>query len=176
MEKLAKLNPKIMGWNQRTDGHSIGHLTGEEIAAALGSIRTDDAPSILMRAKYCHDPKELRKLIARVKGTLITTFDVPESMLTPMAMLVCEEIILPPLCPVCKGRKEHITQHLKVVCNNCGGSGYVRKSDGYMASHLNITVSEWRNAHLKTFTSCCDILYGWEHEGRKAILNYLLFS
>lgn len=176
MEKLAKLNPKIMGWNQRTDGAGFGNLTGEEIAAALGSIRSDDGPSCLMRAKYCHDPRELRKLLARVKGSLITSCDVPDEMLAPMALLVCEEVIMPPLCPVCQGRKETIVNNLKIVCKNCDGGGVVRKSDGYMASHLSITVREWQDKYLKQFALALDIAYGWEHQGRMAIMNALLFD
>lgn len=176
MELLSKMNTKVMSWQARVDGHGIDHLSGNDLAAALAKIKGDDSPSIFMRAKYCHDAREARKLIAHIGGAIITSTDIPQKYHTQMARLVFETALAPPLCPLCRGTKEVKVNDLVIVCKRCEGSGITAKTDSYMATFLNCTKSEWQNKLEADYCTLMSIVDRWEHLGRQAILNAVLFE
>lgn len=176
MELLGHMNPKVMSWSARVDGDPLGHLSSHDIAAALGRIRGDDGPSTFLRAKYCNDAREARKLLALIGGSIITSHEVPAKYQTMMARLVFEHSLMPPLCPVCRGTKEVRLHEKVIVCHECEGSGVGEKTDAYMSSFINCTKAEWQGGLEQEYCQLMALTERWEQEGRKAILDALLFD
>lgn len=176
MEKLAKLTPEAKEFTERIDNGNFEGLSASDIAAALAKIKGDDAPSCLMRFKYADDVREGRKVLARIKGVIITSCDVPEHMNTDMALLVLEDAFMPQHCRCCHGRKEVMSGELKIICRVCNGSGVGRRNDAHMAQALHVTIGEWRDHYKGEYCNLMRIVGAWESAGRKAMLDALLFN
>lgn len=175
MEKMARLTPEVKEFSEKIDSSGFDGLTASDVAAALAKIKGDDAPSCLMRFKYANDVRSGRQLLARIKGSIITSCDVPEHMNTDLAMLVLEHTLMPPHCPVCHGRKEVMTGTLKIVCRVCSGSGIASKCDAHMAQALHITKLEWTGHYSRQYCTITSIVNEWERLGKRTLIDALLF-
>lgn len=176
VEKLARLNSKVMSWSERVDGDPIGHLTADELSIALARVKGEDGPSVFIRAKYCNDAREARKLLALIGGSIITSHEVPLKYQTLMARLVLENALVPPLCPVCRGTKQVKIDSKVFTCNKCEGHGILSKTDLYMASFLNATKEEWTSYLEKEYCRVMSIVDRWEYLGRQALISTLIFE
>ena len=176
MEKLARMTTAISGYKEKVDGYSFGGLSGEDLAHALGKLRNDYAPSHLMRFKYCHDPREGRRLLSFIAGAIMTSCNIPENMNKDMAMLVMETYVIPNHCVVCQGKGEMMAGELKIVCRACNGAGIADKTDLFMAQALHISKIQWQNKYEREFNSIMSIVADWEHRGRAAIFEALLWE
>ena len=176
MEILGHMNPKVMKWAARGDGDAVGGLSAEELAQALAKIKGEDGPSVFMRAKYCNDAREARRLLALIGGSIITSHDIPVKYQTLMARLVFETALMPPLCPMCRGTKQVTVNDKVFICSKCDGHGMISKSDLYMASFLNASKEEWASHLEKEYCRLMSIVDRWEYLGRQAILSALIFE
>lgn len=176
MEKLARLTTYSKGTKAEHDDFGFGGLSASDIAAALGKIRGDNAPSNLMRFKYCHDPREGRKLLAKIAGAIMLNTDVPLFMNTDLAILIMENSVMPQHCVICQGKGEMMAGELKIVCRACNGSGMAAKTDLYMAQALHISKDVWKATVEREYNRLMAIVESWEHRGRMAILEALVWE
>lgn len=173
MEIMSKMQAGVMDWQEKVDGKSFGDLTGHDIAAALATIKGDDSPSTLMRAKYCDDPREARHLLARIKGAIIASTRISEQHLHQSAMLALQDVIVPNLCRKCGGVGEVMQMALRVQCRACMGSGIGRRSDAHYIDAIGCTREEWRFTIEREYSVLMSIITDWELRGRSAIIRAL---
>lgn len=173
MEIMSKMQAGVMGWQEKVDGKSFGELTGHDIAAALATIKGSDAPSNLMRAKYCDDPREARRLLALINGAIIASTRIDDQFRSNVAMLALQEVIVPNLCRKCGGVGEVMVMALRVQCKACCGSGIGRHSDAHYIDAIGCTREQWRFTIEREFGVLMAIVTEWELRGRAAIIRAL---
>lgn len=150
---LSRMEPAAASFEMRVSGGWLPEITMEVLAGALGHMSVDQAA--IARVLVLNDPRELRHVIARVRGMLLTS-RLEHDEQKRLANLVVESVIIPNLCGTCEGRaytgndREHA---LKVVCPACGGTGrkVVRGSD----------FNFWKPAYEDDYQRCRDVLIGW---------------
>lgn len=164
-ELIARLEPHAASLEIHVDGGWITELTAEDIAAALGLIRGDSMPALVLRAKYGLEPMAGRRLMARLRGAAMLSYGLSLEQANRLAVLVWQAAILPAICGVCGGRREVLVEQLKIVCEGCQGTGVGKRSDGQLARALGASGREWRAIWEPKYCRLLETVMEWERRG-----------
>jgi hypothetical protein len=137
-------------------------------------MQGDDSPSLLARAKYSLDPRSLRLLQSRVKGSVLVLaangrWSGTNEQHMRLAMQCVQDAVMPALCLTCEGKSSLMVGSLKHECHTCKGTGLGYRTDSGMASLFDITVKEWRDTWEKRYCNVMNILSDWETQFKRAL-------
>lgn len=172
IEDISRLEAHAGSFTPRVDGNPISTLSWEEVCFALATC--EDAPSLLVRAKYGQEVQAGRALLRRLKGSVLILgaqkhWDLSPTQTATLATVGLELCMIPPLCPICGGRKEAMINALRVVCSGCHGSGLLSHSDVQMAQKLGVDLKDWLNTWEARVSAVLDLLNRWEQQATWAI-------